>query len=321
MRNRFAFAMAGAVVASAVAAQPVAPTFVTLDTDNDWFLHQDRHYTAGMQITFVKDIAGLPEGLRDLAPLRASADRMVALAIGQRVYTPGNTNPKPDEPLDRPYAGWFYLQADIRTQTGATVDHLLVNAGFIGPASGGKQVQRITHHIIGSRVFPGWDEQLKSEPTLMVSFERSWPALMKAGVGALRVDLSPYAAATVGTPYTYANAGLVARLGKNLPDDLPATQISLGTGRDGYRGAAQFGWYVWAGVDARAVGHNTFLDGSTFRDSPSVERKVFGLDAQFGVVVAWPWARAGLTLVHRAKEFEGQTGVDRFGQLSLSFSY
>ena len=49
-------------------------------------------------------------------------------------------------------------------------------------------------------VFPGWDDQLKSEPTLMVSFERSWPAWMKAGVGAFQVDLSPYAAATVGTP-------------------------------------------------------------------------------------------------------------------------
>ena len=130
MWNRVALAIAGALFVSAAAAQPTSPTFVTLDTDNDWFLHQDRHYTAGSQVTFVKDIAGLPEMFRDFAPLRWSADRMVALAIGQRVYTPGNTNPKPDEPLDRPYAGWFYVQADIRTRTGATVDHLLFNAGF-----------------------------------------------------------------------------------------------------------------------------------------------------------------------------------------------
>jgi len=320
MRNGFALAVAGALLASAALAQPVSPTFVTFDTDNDWFMHQDRHYTAGSQVSFVKDIDGLPEAVRGLAPLRWSADRMVALAIGQRVYTPGNTNPKPDEPLDRPYAGWVYLQADVRTQTGAVVDHLLFDLGFVGPAAGGKQLQTFTHHIIGSGIPPGWDQQLKSEPTLLVSFERSWPGLIATG-GRMQLDLSPYAGVTLGTPYTYANAGAIARFGRNLPNDLPATQISLGTARDGYRGAAGFGWYVWSGFDARAVGHNTFLDGSTFRDSPSVERKVFGIDVQVGIVVAWPRARAGFTLVHRSKEFDGQQGVDRFGQLTISIAY
>ena len=45
------------------------------------------------------------------------------------------------------------------------------------------------------------------------------------------------------------------------------------------------------------------------------------MDVQVGIVVAWPSARAGFTLVHRSKEFDGQQGVDRFGQLSISFAY
>jgi hypothetical protein len=308
------------VVSAALAQQPAAPTFVTLTTDNDYFFHKDRHYTAGSQVSFVRDIDGLPPGYRDFAPLSWSADRLLTLGIGQRLYTPGNTNHKPDEPLDRPYTAWIYVQGDIRTQTGATVDHLLVNVGYLGPGAGGRQFQKLAHHLLNSRVFPGWNEQLRSEPTLMVNFERSWPGLVRAG-SAWQADLSPYAGVTLGTPYTYANAGVIARWGRNLPDDLPAAQLSLGTAHDGYRGAPGFGWYLWVGVDGRAVGRNTFLDGNSFRSGPSVERRTFVADVQVGIVAAWRAARAGLTLVQRSKEFDGQDGADRFGQISVSFSY
>jgi hypothetical protein len=305
-------------VATAASAQS---TFVTLIADNDWFVHKDRHYTGGSHIAFVKDIDTLPALVRGFAPLTWSADHMVALALGQRIYTPSTTNPKPDEPADRPYAGWVYAQADIRTQTGPVVDHLIANVGYIGPAAGGRQVQNISHHILSSRQYPGWGDQLKSEPTLLVGFERSWPALFGRRPGSLALDASPYAGVVAGNVYTYANTGLVVRLGNNLPDDLPVAQLTLGTPRDGYRGAAGFGWYVWLGGDVRAVARNVFIDGSTFRDSPSVDRKPFQYDIQLGVVVAWPKARVGLTVLQRSREFASQVGVDRFGQLSVSFAY
>jgi hypothetical protein len=305
--------------AATCVAQPATPTFVTLITDNDFFAHNDRHYTSGGQVAFVRDAAGLPSWLRELPPLSWRAEPVITLAIGQRLYTPGNTNPKPEEPLDRPYAAWVYVQGDVRTQTGPVVDHLAITAGYVGPGAGGKQLQQVAHHLFRSRVFPGWNEQLRSEPTLMASFERSWPGLLRTGGG--HADLSPYAGATLGTPYTYANVGVVARAGRNLPDDLPAAQISLGTVPDGYRGAAGFGWYAWAGIDARAVARNVFLDGNSFRSGPHVTRNPLVADIQLGVVVAWPRARAGLTLVQRSREFDGQLGSDRFGQLSVSFAY
>ena len=112
---------------------------------------------------------------------------------------------------------------------------------------------------------------------------------------------------------TYADVGAVVRYGRNLPDDIPVTHISARSPRDGYRGTTEFGWYVWAGLDGRYVARNMFLDGTTFRDGPSVERKPFGYDAQVGVALAWPNARLGFTYIQRSREFDGQVGNDQFG--------
>jgi hypothetical protein len=69
------------------------------------------------------------------------------------------------------------------------------------------------------------------------------------------------------------------------------------------------------------VAWNVFLDGSTFRSSPSVNRKPLQHDVQLGLALAWPKARVGFALVQRSREFDGQAGADRFGRLTVSFSY
>jgi hypothetical protein len=318
--HRFVLGAASLILAT-TAAFAQQPRFVTLTLDNDWFAHQDRHYTGGLQAAFGVRIDDLPGGVRALVPSRWSSDRMLVLAIGQRIYTPENVNPKPGEPPDRPYAGWLYFQADFRTAVGPVVDHVIVDAGYIGPGAGARQMQQFAHHLFHSDELPGWSQQLKSEPTLSVGFERTWMGLVAQSRGAFTFDVSPYAGATVGTPYTYAHAGVVARFGRNLPPDVPAAQITLGPPRDGYRGTQAFGWYVWAGADGRGVARNVFLDGSTFRDSPGVDRKPWQHDWQVGIVAAWPRARAGLTMVQRSREFDGQRSPDRFGQLSVAFAY
>ncbi|MGZ5584011.1 MAG: lipid A-modifier LpxR family protein, partial [Usitatibacter sp.] len=66
---------------------------------------------------------------------------------------------------------------------------------------------------------------------------------------------------------------------------------------------------------------NLFLDGNTFRASPSVERKPFGWDAQLGVAATWGYRRLGLSLVRRSEEFATQGKSDKFGQLTYSFEY
>ncbi len=153
----------------------------------------------------------------------------------------------------------------------------------------------------------------------MVGFERAWPGARRGSDG--RWDVTPRVGATVGNVMIYANTGLVARWGRDLPADIPVTHISLGPPRDGYRGNTLFGWYAWLGVEGRAVARNVFLDGNTWKDSPRVERKPFGYDVEAGLAWAWRSARVGFTFIRRSEEFGSQKRPDRFGQLTLSFPY
>ena len=291
--------------------------FVSLTIENDFFAGYDRHFTNGMQAAFLTDLDRAPDWLRS-----RSADPQAVIAIGQRIYTPTNTDTAIPVPYDRPYAGWVYMMGDLRTRAQPTIDHVSVAVGMVGPASGARQTQNNVHDLLGDGTAKGWDTQVRNRPTFMAGFERAWPNVVQGALGSHhRWDVALRVGATAGTPLTYASAGTVLRVGSNLPTDLPVTHISLGPPRDGFRGAAQFGWYLWAGFDAHAVVYNAFLEGSTYAGGSHVDRRDFGADTQVGVAAVWPRARLGFTIVQRSKEFAGQGGNDRFGQLAVSFTY
>jgi len=302
---------------AATAEDPQRRRFASLTFENDFFVGFDRHYTNGIQLAFLTDI---PQGLRDVPPFAWSADPDFVMAIGQRIFTPQNTDLVPPDPADRPYAGWLYLMADFRVRSGAVIDHLTANVGLVGPSARGRQVQNGIHGLLSQEPAHGWDAQISDELTLMLGYERAWRAVLDGRLGERRYDLSPRVSATLGNVLTYASAGAVLRFGSELPDDLPASHISLGPPRDGYRGASRFGWYLWTGVDARAVARNMFLEGHAARD-PGVERKPFGFDLQAGATLVWPSVRLGFAVVQRSREFHGQDKPDRFAQLSLSVGF
>ena len=313
---KIAAALAASLAGATGAYAQAQPHFVSLTFENDFFVGFDRHFTDGFQAAFLTDLAKAPDWLRTM-----SADQQAVIAVGQRIYTPTNTDLAIPEPHDRPYAGWAYVMGDLRTRDAANIDHVTVAFGVLGPASGARETQNGVHHIIGNSTAQGWDTQVRARPTLMAGYDRAWPGVVQAAFGSHRWDLALRAGVTAGTPLTYANAGAVLRFGSHLPSDIPVTHISIGPPRDGYRGAAQFGWYVWAGLDAHAVAYNGLLQASTYAGGPHVERKNFGADLQVGAAAVWPRARVGFTVVQRSKEFAGQPGNDRFGQLTVSFSY
>src|SRR3546814_13149223 len=78
-----------------------------------------------------------------------------------------------------------------------------------------------------------------------------------------------------------------------------------------------FGWYVFAGAEGRAVARNIFLDGNTFQDSPSVDKEVLVGDLSAGVVMTFGDLRLSYVQVLRTKEFEGQDGVRLFGAFKI----
>lgn len=296
--------------------------------ENDVFYDVDRHYTNGMGVVWVPDRdTPAPTWVMRLARLVPwfpnQGEIRHGYAVGQSAFTPDDTDVT-DPPLtDRPYAGWLFGTVGVGTRTGDQLDLLVLNAGMVGPASLAKQTHQVIHGLIGASQPQGWDTQLGNELGLMATYQRSWRLPAARTLIGNRLDLTPHLAATLGNVYTQANAGLTVRYGRHLPDDFgpPRIQPGLLSSGEFTPPTDGFNWYVFAGMEGRAVARNIFLDGNTFRDSRSVDKEKLIGDLQFGLVLDWKDIRLSYTHVLRTPEFKNQKEDDDFGAFTVSMKY
>lgn len=300
--------------------------FLSVQVENDKVSGTDRHYSNGVRAQWLSAEEDVPDWaleVADQAPFFASGSvKRWGVSLGHSIFTPGDTMTTAPQPDDRPYAGWLYGSLGFVAHSGERLDTLEITLGMVGPSAKGKFVQNNFHELIGVEKSYGWDNQLNDEPGLMVAYERKWRAWQKVGAYGFTADVTPHAGVTLGNVMTYGAAGLTLRAGQDLPDDYgpPRIRPSL-PGTTYFIPTAGLGWYVFAGVEGRAVARNVFLDGNTFRDSPSVDRNVFVGDLQAGVAITWDDARLAYTHVLRTREFEGQDEMDRFGSVSLTLRF
>ncbi len=301
-------------------------TIVSFQLENDLFAETDRHYTNGVRLSWLTPETTLPNWLQQATNILPFFDnggrKRLSFSIGQNMYTPdGTSTPNPD-PDDRPYAGFLYGTFGIVSDTGLQLDNLELTVGIIGPWSLAEQTQKLVHEIVGASEPQGWHTQLKNEPALMLTYERKWRGLYQLEPYGFGIDATPYVGGSVGNVFTQAVGGMMFRLGTDLPADYgpPRIRPSL-PGSDFYVPTRNFGWYLFGGVEARLVAYNVFLDGNTFRDSPSVDKKWVVGDLQFGVAFTFAGIRLAYTHVFRTKEFDGQDGLGEFGAVTLGFRF
>ncbi|MDX5360078.1 MAG: lipid A deacylase LpxR family protein [Alphaproteobacteria bacterium] len=294
--------------------------------ENDLFYNADRHYTNGVRASWLsprRESSSLAVRAARLFPLFPETGAVrTEYALGQNMYTPGDitlANPPAD---DRPYAGWTYASVGLIAETGSRLDQLAFSLGVVGPASLAAETQRIVHEMTGADDPRGWKTQLRNEPALVLTYQRSWRGYASETFHGLGIDVTPHAGGALGNVFTYVNAGLTVRFGERLPLDYgpPRIQPSL-PGSGFFVPADGFSWYLFAGVEGRAVARNIFLDGNTFRDSRSVDKRVLVGDLQYGLAVMWGGVRLAYTHVMRTKEFEGQDEPSDFGAFSVSLSF
>lgn len=328
-----ALVVALAATGAAEAAE-LPPGTVTIDAENDRIARTDRHYTHGTRLSWVSDKttggpAWIRETLETLYPLADVRGGRIGFALGQNMYTPEDTDARSLVTDDRPYAGWLYgavsLHAEAtRTVSGIeldTLDSVELNLGVVGPASLAEPTQNTVHDLIGVSRSRGWGNQLDNEPAVALFFERRWRPVAYQLFG-LEADAIPYAGGSLGNVFTMLDAGLMVRLGQDIgrdygPPHIRPTLSAPGTVDPGWR----LGWYVFAGAEARSVLRNIFLDGNTFTDSHSVDRKVWVGDFHVGFAVMWHGVRLAFTHVYRTREFDSQSEPDRFGTASVSFRF
>lgn len=79
--------------------------------------------------------------------------------------------------------------------------------------------------------------------------------------------------------------------------------------------------HLFASFDGRAVARDIFLDGNTFQDSHSVDKKYLVGDVSLGLGLIHRRWKFSLARVWRSKEYDGQQEPHKFGSVSLSYSY
>ena len=309
----------------------------TFQFENDLFSGTDRHYTNGLRLSWLSPEGGetipLLQQARDLLAVIAQDDNKstrFGWALGQEIYTPEDRYTRTLITDDRPYAGWLYGALSLHTVTDSegdgkggakTSESVELSLGVIGPEALGEEAQDFVHSVRLIDKFDGWDNQLDTEPGLMIAYERRWRLAdpWPLGSGGLTWDFVPHAGASLGNVLTHLGAGAALRLGLNLPDDFgPPALIHGGTPLDRLH---EEGWsaYLFATAEGRYVAHNIFLDGNTWGSSHSVDREPWVGRFAVGLAVEIGRFRIAYTNAVMTEEFTGQSRPSRFGSISTSF--
>ena len=294
--------------------------------ENDYFVGEDNGYTNGFLISYLSPEANIPEWLETASsyfPFFAkNGHKRYGLTFGQAMFAPDDLRRADLIEEDRPYAGFLYGSIGMLTDTGYRLDHLQLSIGMVGPSSVAEETQKFVHKVIDSIDPKGWNNQLKDELGIILTYERKWRGIYQLNPYGWGIDATPHIGASLGNIHTYAAAGITFRVGYDLPSDYgpPLIRPNL-PGSDFFMPNDGLGWYLFAGLEGRAVARNIFLDGNTFKDSHSVEKNHFVGSLQAGIAVTYENIRIAYTHIFRTKEFKGQDNADEFGAITISYRF
>jgi hypothetical protein len=332
------------------AAGPPAESWTfTLRFENDLFNDTDRFYTNGVKLNWISpDLAWfedlewfqrkglLQDGLGEFISILPynedkTRQRNVSLIIGQMMYTPRDTLSRELVVNDRPYAGWLYAGAAFHSRNYRVLDSFEIQMGITGRWSLAEQAQDFIHGLRDIPRANGWDNQIATEPGIAFVYDHKYRLVPRIDFSRRwKADAIIHAGGTLGNIYTYVNGGAEIRAGWNLPTDFgtalirpggdtnaPADTMDVRYSQD----LNDYSAHVFIATTARAVLRDIFLDGNTFADSHSVDKKPVVVDFVLGASVVFRDFKISYAHVFRTKEFEGQPEGVGFGSISVSYTY
>jgi lipid A 3-O-deacylase len=315
---------AGAAGAQSQASQE-KPGVISITSENDLFGGTDRNYTNGLRLERfgpADRVFPLLRSAADLVPFidLEQTELRQGFGFSHAIFTPEDITLKTPDPADRPYAGWMSVSATAVASNPHSQDIVQLNLGVVGPAALGEFIQTNYHDLINAVDPQGWSSQLHNEPGIELIAQRTQLFDGPDLIFGLETDYGVNFGGALGNVRTYASTGAMARIGYDLSSDYGPPRIRPALSGAGiFEPGQPLGGYLFIGIEARAVGRDIFLDGNSFRDSPSVEdRRPFVGDIQAGATLHYRDIQLAFTFVQRTEQFKAQAGPQRFGAVSIS---
>jgi len=315
---------------------------MTLYMENDLFYKTDRQYTHGTKLSWISpDLSDYRDDplvpawsypLIERLPFinESGYQRSISFSLGQSMYTPEEIERSDLIKDDRPYAGMAYLAVGFHSKNDRQMDTLEFDAGIVGRHSYAEDWQTAIHEWVDATEPKGWAHQLHDEPILNVFFERKWRLFQRKYSRGFGSDCIPHIGCGIGNALTCANAGGEVRFGWNLPNDFGTYIIRPGSDSNApvdntdprlYNLFRRAGVHLFFAVDGTVVAHNILLDGNTFRDSHSVDKKHFVACFVGGIGFIVNRFKITYSHVYQTKEFKTQAKEQQYGAISLSCTF
>jgi lipid A 3-O-deacylase len=283
----------------------------TLEMDNDLFAGRggllDQDYTQGFHFAFNRreSPVALSRALDRLknCPAENGCVTRATILLGQEIYTPRYI---PSIAVDdRPFAGWLYGGVQSSAVTDRDLTSVSIKAGVTGPPSLAEQLQVTFHEMFPTVIVPpGWNNQLKFEPGLLVTASRKNFSELRSGPAS--IGLIKSGSISLGNILSDAEGGLMLRAGLNAPHP-------WNLGKQNHPGA-----YASFGVREDIVLHSLFLDGNTFRGGPRVKRIPFVWQKEIGAGIAMGSTSLDGRLITRSQEFTTGRRYTPYGTIAVT---
>ncbi|OEU74414.1 MAG: hypothetical protein BA864_02460 [Desulfuromonadales bacterium C00003093] len=258
--------------------------------DNDGFFKKDNKISSGLSLQKHSAVAESWETLEDVPEFvkrwgtklpTLTKDGLacrVGLAIGQVIQTPDDLSRSDLIEEDVPYAGALTLQTTWYAFDNNEFRGFEITVGFLGPLSLAEQTQKMVHKLTGNNAPNGWGNQLDTEPVINFNYMRKQKFWRWGTPAELSLDTSIDGHVGLGNLFTQVSTTLEMRCGYNMPrgfvyvpDPIGLSMHYLASLSPPNSQTASF--YATLVLRGSAFAHNIFLDGNTFRDSHSVEKK------------------------------------------------
>jgi len=234
--------------------------------------------------------------------------------IGQSMITPTDITKENPDPDDAPYAGLLFFRSTYILVHDNYADAVSTVIGVIGPASGAEKTQQFVHKLTGSNEPRGWDHQLGNEIVGQVSRTGVWRFSPR--------EFSPVDAVllgnvSLGNLESSVGGGLILRAGSGLSKSF--STVALLTGRISNPVAVDNGWYFYMGAAGDYLYNQIYMNGNTFKDSPSADLRHDQYTLIAGFSYAWSDISLSFSYQKGSPLDKGSSARQEFGALTLAW--